>query len=46
MSWERICDNPTGSVWDASGAQFVIDEGADMVGVARVAIAHSSGRPA
>jgi len=31
----------TGSVWDASDAQFVIDEGADMVGVARVAIAHS-----
>ena len=31
----------TGSVWDAADAQFVIDEGADMVGVARVAIAHS-----
>tara|TARA_B100000945_G_scaffold319097_1_gene325521 strand:+ start:866 stop:1963 length:1098 start_codon:yes stop_codon:yes gene_type:complete len=31
----------TGSVWDASDAQFVMDEGADMVGVARVGIAHS-----
>ncbi len=31
----------TGSVWEAADAQFVIDEGADMVGVARVAIAHS-----
>ncbi len=31
----------TGSVWDGSDAQFVIDEGADLVGVARVAIAHS-----
>jgi len=30
----------TGAVWDGSDAQFVMDEGADMVGVARVAIAH------
>ncbi len=30
----------TGAVWDGSDAQFVLDEGADMVGVARVAIAH------
>ena len=32
----------TGSVWDGADAQFVLDEGADLVGVARVAIAHSS----
>ncbi len=32
----------TGSVWDGADAQFVLDEGADMVGVARVAIAHSN----
>ena len=32
----------TGSVWDGADAQFVIDEGADLVGVARVAIAHSN----
>ncbi|MCH1591378.1 MAG: hypothetical protein L7R66_00115, partial [Candidatus Thalassarchaeaceae archaeon] len=31
----------TGSVWDGSDAQYVLDEGADLVGVARVAIAHS-----
>jgi 2,4-dienoyl-CoA reductase-like NADH-dependent reductase (Old Yellow Enzyme family) len=31
----------TGSVWNGSDAQFVMDEGADLVGVARVAIAHS-----
>jgi len=30
----------TGAVWDSSDAQFVLDEGADLVGVARVAIAH------
>ncbi|MFL2974952.1 MAG: NADH:flavin oxidoreductase [Candidatus Thalassarchaeaceae archaeon] len=32
----------TGAVWDGEDAQFVLDEGADLVGVARVAIAHSS----
>ena len=32
----------TGAVWDSSDAQFVLDEGADLVGVARVAIAHSN----
>ena len=31
----------TGSIWDGSDAQFVMDEGADLVGVARVAIAYS-----
>jgi 2,4-dienoyl-CoA reductase-like NADH-dependent reductase (Old Yellow Enzyme family) len=31
----------TGSVWTESDAEFVLDEGADMVGVARVGIAHS-----
>ena len=30
----------TGAVWSAQDAQFVLDEGADFVGVARVAIAH------
>ena len=30
----------TGAVWDAKDAQWLIDEGADIVGVARVAIAH------
>ncbi len=30
----------TGAVWTAKDAQFVIDEGADLVGVARVGIAH------
>jgi len=32
----------TGAVWDGEDAQFVLDEGADLVGVARVAIAHSN----
>jgi len=32
----------TGAVWDGGDAQFVLDEGADLVGVARVAIAHSN----
>ncbi len=32
----------TGAVWDGVDAQFVLDEGADLVGVARVAIAHSN----
>jgi 2,4-dienoyl-CoA reductase-like NADH-dependent reductase (Old Yellow Enzyme family) len=31
----------TGSVWNGSDARFVMDEGAYLVGVARVAIAHS-----
>ena len=30
----------TGAVWSAHDAQFVLDEGADLVGVARVAIGH------
>ena len=30
----------TGAVWDAKDALWLIDEGADIVGVARVAIAH------
>ena len=30
----------TGAVWTAKDAQWVLDEGADMVGVARVGIAH------
>ncbi len=30
----------TGSVWDAKDAQWLMDEGADIVGVGRVAIAH------
>ena len=30
----------TGAVWDAKDAHWLIDEGADIVGVARVAIAH------
>jgi len=30
----------TGAVWSAQDAQFVLDEGADFVGVARVGIAH------
>jgi len=30
----------TGSVWSESDAQFVLGEGADLVGVARAAIAH------
>lgn len=32
----------TGSVWDGADAQSVLDQGADLVGVARAAIAHSS----
>ena len=31
----------TGSVWTEADAEFVLGEGADLVGVARVAIAHS-----
>jgi 2,4-dienoyl-CoA reductase-like NADH-dependent reductase (Old Yellow Enzyme family) len=31
----------TGAVWDRADSQFVLDEGADLVGVARAAIAHS-----
>ena len=30
----------TGAVWTSKDAQWVIDEGADLVGVARVAIGH------
>ncbi|MBT6845187.1 MAG: hypothetical protein HOA11_05490, partial [Euryarchaeota archaeon] len=30
----------TGAVWTSSDAQWLMDEGADLVGVARVAIAH------
>ena len=30
----------TGAVWSAKDAQYVIDEGADLVGVARVGIAY------
>ena len=30
----------TGAVWSSKDAQWLIDEGADLVGVARVAIAH------
>ena len=30
----------TGAVWSAKDAQYVLDEGADLVGVARVGIAH------
>jgi 2,4-dienoyl-CoA reductase-like NADH-dependent reductase (Old Yellow Enzyme family) len=30
----------TGAIWDAADAAFVLGEGADMVGVARVAIGH------
>ena len=30
----------TGAIWDAKDAQWLIDEGADIVGVARVGIAH------
>ncbi len=30
----------TGAVWSSSDAQFVLDEGAQLVGVGRVAIAH------
>ena len=30
----------TGAVWSANDAQFVLDEGADLVGVGRVAIGH------
>jgi 2,4-dienoyl-CoA reductase-like NADH-dependent reductase (Old Yellow Enzyme family) len=30
----------TGAVWSAEDAQYVLDEGADLVGVARVGIAH------
>ena len=32
----------TGSVWDGADAQSVLDQGADLVGVARAAIAYSS----
>ena len=32
----------TGSVWDEADAQSVLDQGADLVGVARAAIAHSN----
>lgn len=31
----------TGGVWSAQDAQFVLDEGANLVGVARVAIGHA-----
>ena len=30
----------TGAIWDAADAAFVLGEGADLVGVARVAIGH------
>ena len=30
----------TGAVWDAKDAQYVLEQGADLVGVARVGIAH------
>ena len=37
----RIPIISTGAIWDSSDAQAVMDQGADLIGVARVGIAHA-----
>ena len=37
----RVALVSTGSIWTESDAEFVIDQGADVIGVARAAIGHA-----